>query len=255
MQNVVLTSHLPFQGLQIIHIPQPAAFSPKSKDELLKAVGDCVTMSPEGDCSNSLHGPIGEWDVSDVTDMSSLFQFHKSFNADLSKWNVARVTDMSYMFRGARSFNADISNWNVASVTDMTRMFFGATSFNVDLSEWNVARVTSMAHMFEKATSFNQRLCAWVHSPAYKFDMFDDSPGSICATAMCPKCGVDKDGALSCCFRNGAWFKKCGNPGDSKFEHTWLEGNQACKSARTTPTTTSVITSEPTPGRFCSPRS
>ena len=46
----------------------------------------------------------------------------------------------------------------------------------------------------------------------------------------CLKCGViKKSGKLSCCARDGAWFNKCGDRGDSKFEHTWLEGIRACK--------------------------
>ena len=48
---------------------------------------------------------------------------------------------------------------------------------------------------------------------------------------MCPKCGiVKKSGKLSCCARGGAWFKNCGNDGDREFDHTWVEGIEACKS-------------------------
>ena len=47
----------------------------------------------------------------------------------------------------------------------------------------------------------------------------------------CPKCGtLNKSGKLSCCARGGAWFKNCGDVGDIKFDHTWVEGIQACKS-------------------------
>jgi len=47
---------------------------------------------------------------------------------------------------------------------------------------------------------------------------------------VCPKCGTKKDsGKPSCCVPGGSWFKKCGNAGDSNFEHTWLEGIQACE--------------------------
>ena len=48
--------------------------------------------------------------------------------------------------------------------------------------------------------------------------------------STCPKCGVAKNGKLSCCFRGGAWFRKCGDVGDSKFDHTWFDGTEACKS-------------------------
>ena len=44
----------------------------------------------------------------------------------------------------------------------------------------------------------------------------------------CPLCGVNRKGKESCCYRGGAWFKKCGDPGENA-EHTWNEGTQACK--------------------------
>ena len=54
---------------------------------------------------------------------------------------------------------------------------------------------------------------------------------SAASSTQCPKCGLGKQsGKRSCCFRGGAWFKKCGAAGDSQLEHTWVEGIQACKS-------------------------
>ena len=34
---------------------------------------------------------------------------------------------------------------------------------------------------------------------------------------------------MSCCGRGGSWFKNCGGGGNTKFQHTWYEGIQACK--------------------------
>ena len=46
----------------------------------------------------------------------------------------------------------------------------------------------------------------------------------------CSQCGTTKKSStLSCCARGGAWFKNCGDAGDTDFEHTWSEGIQACK--------------------------
>ena len=46
----------------------------------------------------------------------------------------------------------------------------------------------------------------------------------------CSKCGtLKKSGKFTCCARGGAWFKKCGDAGDTKFDHTWSEGIQACR--------------------------
>ena len=55
---------------------------------------------------------------------------------------------------------------------------------------------------------------------------------STTTSSGCAKCGTSKTGKRSCCARGGAWFKNCGDIGDKKFEHTWAEGVQACKSFR-----------------------
>ena len=52
------------------------------------------------------------------------------------------------------------------------------------------------------------------------------------STSECPACAaIKKSGKLSCCARGGAWFKKCGNDGDAHFDHTWVDGIEACKDA------------------------
>ena len=56
-------------------------------------------------------------------------------------------------------------------------------------------------------------------------------PVSTTVSSVCRKCGtIKKIGKRSCCARGGAWFKKCGDVGDTQFDHTWSEGIRACKS-------------------------
>ena len=46
----------------------------------------------------------------------------------------------------------------------------------------------------------------------------------------CPQCGdKNKFGKSSCCGRGGSWFQKCGDPGESNFDHTWSDGIEACE--------------------------
>ena len=97
------------------------------------------------------------WDVSNVTDMSSMFS-GSPFNQDISSWDVSNVTDMSGMFGGS-SFNQDISSWDVSNVTDMSDMFFSA-DFNQDISSWDVSNVTNMWCTFSRST-FNQDISSW----------------------------------------------------------------------------------------------
>ena len=136
-------------------------FSPKSKEELTTAVDAYLKLSPKGDCSECPHGPIGEWDVSRVTDMSALFGSGKKFNGDISKWDVSRVTTMEGMFNGLKSFNGDISKWDVSRVLDMSAMFVDAQAFNGDISKWDVSSVTTMKAMFADAKGFNGDVSKW----------------------------------------------------------------------------------------------
>ena len=50
--------------------------------------------------------------------------FNSQFNGDISKWDVSNVTNMSCMFDYNSQFNGDISKWDVSNVTDMSNMFF-----------------------------------------------------------------------------------------------------------------------------------
>ena len=135
-------------------------FSPQDKDYLQSAVVDCLKLSREGDCSGGPHGPIGEWDVSKVTDMSWIFWGAESFDGDISKWDVSRVIDMRYMFTITK-FNGDISKWDVSRVTNMRAMFANANLFNGDISKWDVSSVVLMDQMFMDAASFNGDISKW----------------------------------------------------------------------------------------------
>ena len=60
----------------------------------------------------------------------------------ISVWNVTQVTNMNSLFANKTTFNNIISAWDVSNVTDMTSMFEGATSFTQNISRWNVTSVT-----------------------------------------------------------------------------------------------------------------
>ena len=145
---------------------QQQRFRPLTRRELRRAM-----RLPNRD---ELYGPIGTWDVSQVTDMSSMFRNDVSFNENINDWDVSRVTNMSSMFEGDRSFNQPLDNWNTSNVTDMQRMFSLATSFNQPLNNWNTSNVLYMSSMFERATSFNQAIHNWalvqVRDLAHMFD-------------------------------------------------------------------------------------
>jgi surface protein len=113
-------------------------------------------------------------DVSQITDMSNVFQNKTSFNQDIGSWDVSSVTTMNTMFAGASVFNQDISDWDVSSVTNMRAMFQSASAFNQDISGWDVSNVTNMLLMFFFASAFDQNLGTWDVSNVTKFgNMFN----------------------------------------------------------------------------------
>ena len=67
------------------------------------------------------------------TTKASLETAVRAYNADptaaiatygpIADWDVSAITDMSYLFYNLKNFNADISNWDTSSVTTMARMF------------------------------------------------------------------------------------------------------------------------------------
>ena len=57
---------------------------------------------------------LENWDVSNVENMSGMFEECENFNCDLSKWDVSNVENMFDMFRDCIKFNCDLSKWNVS---------------------------------------------------------------------------------------------------------------------------------------------
>ena len=135
-----------------------------SKEQLVQFIDEAIE-------ENGLNCDLNFIDVSNVTDMSHLFETEcfwdddgneipedqmtleqkrlssrRLFKGDISQWNVSNVTNMNSMFSDSQ-FNGDISQWDVSNVTDMSNMF-SSSQFNGDISQWNVSNVTKMNQMF-----------------------------------------------------------------------------------------------------------
>ena len=120
--------------------------------------------------ATNLNGPtnIGQWDVSGVKTMANMFKAADNtagnamrFNQDIGNWNIANVNNLSSMFYNCRSFNQDISSWNTASATNLSYMFAYATEFNQPVGNWNIAAATNLQYMFYSASAFNTPLGNW----------------------------------------------------------------------------------------------
>lgn len=113
----------------------------------------------QGACS--INNMLDHWDVSKVTNMQFLFYGASKFNQALGNWNMSKVTNMIGMFLGAHAFNQDIGAWDVGQATLMSYLFYEASSFNQDIGKWDVGKVINMTNLFAKATAFNQDISKW----------------------------------------------------------------------------------------------
>jgi hypothetical protein len=117
-----------------------------------------MTQHQAAICAGTFYPPIGEWDVSRVTDMSDLFRRWRTFNQPIGNWQTAQVENMTNMFFGAHVFDAPIQAWDTRRVTDMSSMFEHALAFNQPIGRWDTRCVTDMTSMFATACAFNQPL-------------------------------------------------------------------------------------------------
>lgn len=102
---------------------------------------------------------ISNWDVSNVTNMTAMFQLAIMFDQPIGKWNVSKVKYMDYMF-SLCPINQNLSSWNVSNVLNMEAMFQAAYNFNSPIGKWNVSNVENMVRMFF-STTFNQKIEDW----------------------------------------------------------------------------------------------
>ncbi|MEX2511598.1 MAG: BspA family leucine-rich repeat surface protein [Cyclobacteriaceae bacterium] len=140
----------------------------------------CVCTSLVTDMSRMFENrefdqPIGNWDVSNVTDMNGMFSYTNFFNQPIGDWDVSKVTNMEEMFEGAHDFNQPIGNWDVGNVTDMNGMFYQTYSFNQPIGNWDVGNVTDMSRMFSRGmssrrNSFNHPIGDWDVSNVMNMD-------------------------------------------------------------------------------------
>lgn len=142
-----------------------------NKSELQSAVNLWINSNDVAFCK---YGHISNWNTSEITNMSGLFQNAGEFNDDISNWNTSNVTSMASMFQNASNFNQDISNWNVGKVTTFLNMFNNASSFDQNIFIWNVGENGQsnilFGTMFDGATQMDNNYSA---APTPSIDDFN----------------------------------------------------------------------------------
>jgi hypothetical protein len=119
-----------------------------------------VTNMSEIFYNSDFNQNISEWDISNVTNLQSMFWGTYYFNQPIGNWDVSNVTNMHRMFAGTFYLNQPIEDWDVSNVTDLSYIF-AETYFNQPFGDWDVTNVTLMTAMFRGGSIFNQDLSRW----------------------------------------------------------------------------------------------
>jgi|GEM_PF-3637238 len=92
------------------------------------------------DCDNVVIDNLGQWDVSNITNMLASFYRCNLGDVDLSSWNVSNVTTFKNAFNASSWTGNGAGNWDVTSVTTAENMFAGAnlstTNYDALLQGW-----------------------------------------------------------------------------------------------------------------------
>lgn len=149
--------------------------------------------------------PIGQWDVSKVTDMSDLFSGRTKFNEPLP-WNVSKVKNMSRMFEDASSFNQPL-NWNVSNVENLESMFEGATKFRQDLHDWTLPNNADKSNAFKGAKNMKDLLPRWMIYSIKTHNQELKKERKLLEVTLHPDCDGEEDGISFLPIPSGKGFK------------------------------------------------
>lgn len=208
-------------------------------------VGKVTDMSNmfEGCTSLKSLASLKDWDVSNVTDMKSMFasvikdkKKRDTFETaeayvgamaidslkPLSKWNTGKVGNMNRMFEGCTSLQNlnGLENWNTRNVESMISMFEDCILIDSlePLSKWNTGNVTDMRAMFAVCQSIqntgNQKtngLKNWnVSNVESMNDMFSKCTSLVDISGL-SNWNKKEDGRTSQLTSTARMFNECNN--------------------------------------------
>ena len=117
-------------------------------------------------CENLVYNANDAPNLEEVESMSNMFSDCDSFDGNLGNWDIENITSVSSMFQGAISFTGEgLQNWDTQNITSMAKAFSGSTQFNVNLGSWNIEKLLSANFAFDNSgmslENYSATLVGW----------------------------------------------------------------------------------------------
>ena len=110
-----------------------------------------------GNCSALEYANVKDWDTGNCSNFFNLFFNCKNLkDLDVSQWNTKNAINMQTMFSGCESLTSlDLEKWTTPKITFMNSMFSGCTNLEeiININNITTDKVTLMNSMFSKCKS------------------------------------------------------------------------------------------------------
>lgn len=115
------------------------------------------------ECVSFNGGPaFADWDISNITNLNTMFSGAFDFNTSIDNWNVTKVEDFFGMFANCTSYNQGMNSWVFGdNIIDFEFIFINCTVFNGAIDQWDVSKLTELIFTFRLCRDFNQDISSW----------------------------------------------------------------------------------------------
>ena len=146
---------------------------------------------------------FGDFDTSNVTDMTETFSYTVINLPDLSKINTSNVRTMTGMFKFSSINELDLHTFDFKNVCDMDEMFAYISTDKFELGDFYTPSLRSMQRMFNGATlpklDLGKINTSRVHNMRAAFKglkIKEDKPIDFSSLSILPNIIVDTNGAF-----------------------------------------------------------
>ena len=111
------------------------------------------SMFENGACIDN-GGSLGNWDVSHITIMDSMFRSAYMVE-NINSWDVSSVRSIDYIFSGNEDFNEPLDQWDTRNIESAVGAFSNMKNFDQSLGDWDISKASDFTDIFTGSGNFS----------------------------------------------------------------------------------------------------